>query len=66
MKNPTFKAIVAKTTCSLPPTNIYPLDNRHFNTTNLLLRESSSSSISYYYPYAIGIKTGFTTPLVIV
>ena len=62
MKNPTFKAIVAKTTCSLPPTNIYPLDNRHFNTTNLLLRESSSSSNSYYYPYAIGIKTGFTTP----
>ena len=58
MKNKTFADTVRKTSCSLPSTNFYNSNDRVFNTTNELLRESSSN----YYKYAIGIKTGFTTP----
>lgn len=58
MKNKTFANIVRKKTCSLPITNFYNSNDRVFNTTNELLRESSSN----YYKHAIGIKTGFTTP----
>lgn len=58
MNNKTFASIVRKKTCSLPATNFYNSNDRVFNTTNELLRESSSN----YYKYAIGIKTGFTTP----
>ena len=58
MKNETFRKIVAKPTYTLPATDIYPYDDRVFtNTNNLILKGDD-----YYYSYAIGIKTGFTTP----
>lgn len=58
MKNKTFANIVRRKSCSLPATNFYTSNDRVFNTTNELLKESSNN----YYKYAIGIKTGFTTP----
>lgn len=58
MQNNTFRKIVNKTSCSLPTTEKYPNEDRTFANTNALLMSNSS----YYYPYAIGIKTGFTTP----
>ena len=63
MKNNIFRSIVGKTSCSLPATKQYGLDDRVFTTTNALLKPNSNLEINnYYYPYAIGIKTGFTTP----
>ena len=62
MKNPTFRKIVKKTSYTLPATNIYPHNNRIFKTTNELLRENySEKKDNYYYPNAIGIKTGYTS-----
>lgn len=55
MKNETFRQIVSKTSCKIAPTDKY--EERYFVTTNDLMRSSSK----YYYEYAIGIKTGFTT-----
>lgn len=58
MQNETFRNIVSKTECSLPATSQYPKDDRKFaNTNNLILPKSK-----YYYEYATGIKTGFTSP----
>lgn len=63
MKNDTFRNIVCKTSCSLPATDKYVSDDRVFTTTNDLLKiNTSTEPDNYYYPYAIGIKTGFTTP----
>lgn len=56
MKNDVFREIVAKTSCFLPTTDKYAQE-RTFATTNSLLVQGK-----YYYPYAIGVKTGFTTP----
>lgn len=56
MNNDTFRRIVSKTSCTLPVTDKYEQE-RTFDTTNRLLVQGE-----YYYPYAIGIKTGFTTP----
>lgn len=56
MQNETFKAIVSTTYYELPTTNKYDKEDRIFVTTNALLRGD------YYYKYATGIKTGFTTP----
>lgn len=62
MKNETIRNIVKKTQCSLPKTNKYNEENRIFNTTNDLLREDySNSRDNYYYEYATGVKTGYTT-----
>ena len=62
MQNPTFREIVKKTTYTLPATNKYDKTDRSFVTTNDLLRENhSSSKDNYYYPYTIGIKTGYTS-----
>lgn len=58
MQNTTFRSLVCKTSCSLPATDKYPYDDRTYSNTNALLHNNSS----YYYPYAIGTKTGFTTP----
>ena len=55
MQNDTFKSIVAKTSYTLPATDIS--EERTFKNTNSLLNEDSK----YYYPNAIGIKTGFTS-----
>ncbi len=59
MKNEKLRDIVKTTTYTLPATSVYPQDDRELKTSNLLL---DSSSKSYYYEYATGIKTGFTNP----
>ena len=56
MKNETFRNIVSRTSCTVEPTEKF--EKRYFRNTNDLLIESSQ----YYYKYAIGVKTGFTTP----
>ena len=56
MQNETFRNIVNKKSCKFPATDLYP-EERYFKNTNSLL----DSSNRYYYEYAIGIKTGFTT-----
>ena len=56
MRNETFRNIVNKKSCKFSATDLYP-EERYFKNTNSLL----DSSNRYYYEYAIGIKTGFTT-----
>ena len=63
MQNETFREIVKQTSYKLPATNEYPNDDRLFTTTNeLLIVNNNDRQDNYYYKYAIGIKTGFTTP----
>ena len=54
---PEFKKAAALTEFSLPDTNIYSKGDRNFINTNRMLIKSSS----YYYEYATGIKTGYTS-----
>lgn len=62
MNNKIIRDIVKKTTYTLPTTNKYDKTDRIFHTTNDLLRENhSKAKDNYYYPNAIGIKTGYTT-----
>lgn len=64
MKNETFRNLANKMECSLPRTEFWQDEQveengeRIFYNTNRLLDPNHR----YYYPYAIGIKTGFTTP----
>ena len=64
MKNKTFRELVIKKECSLPHTEFWGDEQveehgeRNFKNTNQLLNPESK----YYYPYANGIKAGFTTP----
>lgn len=58
MKHDIFRNIVNKTSYKLAPTNVYSKDDRTLYTTNDLIK---SSSKNYYYPNAIGIKTGYTS-----
>ena len=53
-----LKEIFAKTYFKLPATNLYPKDDRIYTTTNEMLISGNSN----YYKYALGMKTGFTTP----
>lgn len=53
-----IKEISSKTHYELGSTNKYSKDDRVFYTTNDMLVSSNKN----YYKYAIGIKTGFTTP----
>lgn len=63
MKNETFRQIVATTSYTLPATKLYPYNDRTFkNTNSLIIVNNNDVENNYYYPYAIGIKTGFTTP----
>ncbi|MBO4815682.1 MAG: D-alanyl-D-alanine carboxypeptidase [Clostridia bacterium] len=63
MKDEKFREIVATTSYKLPTTNKYDKDDRFFTTTNnLIIVNNNSRADNYYYKYAIGIKTGFTTP----
>ena len=63
MQNDTFRNIVSTTSYKLPATNKYDKDDRLFTTTNsLLMINNNDRADNYYYKYAIGIKTGFTTP----
>lgn len=62
MQNSTIREIVKKTNYTLPTTNKYDKTDRIFNTTNdLIVENNSTAKDNYYYPYAIGIKTGYTT-----
>jgi serine-type D-Ala-D-Ala carboxypeptidase (penicillin-binding protein 5/6) len=63
MQNDTFRALVSTTSYTLPSTNKYDREDRIFRTTNSLLQlDISDRADNYYYKYATGIKTGFTTP----
>ena len=63
MQNEEFRKLVSTTSYKLPATNKYDKEDRLFTTTNsLLVTNNNSRSDNYYYKYAIGIKTGFTTP----
>lgn len=55
MKNQTFRDIVSMASCTISATDKY--QERYFKNTNDLLDSKSK----YYYQYAIGVKTGFTT-----
>ena len=54
MKNNEFRHFVSQPNCQIAPTNKHAA--RSFNNTNDLINTSSS----FYYKYAIGIKTGYT------
>ena len=54
---PYFRTVAGLTNFSLPKTSIYDKDDRYFINTNRMLVKSSS----YYYQYATGIKTGYTS-----
>lgn len=63
MQNETFRTLVATTSYKLPATNKYEKEDRLFTTTNaLLIVNNNTRADNYYYKYATGIKTGFTTP----
>lgn len=60
MQNETFRKIVSKTSCTIEATNKY--EERTFRTTNdLLIYNNVKKDSNYYYPYAIGVKTGYTS-----
>ncbi len=61
MQNETFRTLVSTTKYTLPATNLYPKADRYFSTTNeLIIPDERDSVDNYYYPYATGIKTGYT------
>lgn len=55
MKNEIFRNTVSKKSCTIAPTDKY--EERYFKNTNALINPSSD----YYYEYAIGTKTGYTS-----
>ncbi len=57
MQNDTFRHMVSTLTYTLPATEQYPTADRILKNSNHLLTEGHP----FYYPYAIGVKTGFTT-----
>lgn len=59
MDNPTIAEIVALPQTKIAPTNKHPNEST-LTTTNHLI--SKIKQAEYYYPSAIGVKTGFTTP----
>lgn len=62
MKNDTFKEIVKTTSYTLPATSAYPAETRTFtNTNNLMIYDNRDRPDNYYYQYATGIKTGYTS-----
>ena len=62
MQNEVFREIVSTTTYTLPATSKYPENDRVMSTTNDMLRfNTSAKKDNYYYPYCIGIKTGYTS-----
>lgn len=57
MANSTFRNLVTFTSYKLPTTELYSIDNRFFSTTNEMIMPYNN----YYYQYANGIKTGYTS-----
>lgn len=57
-QNPQFREFATTTEHTLPRTELS--EERTIETTNALTVNSPDNK--YYYPYASGIKTGFTTP----
>ena len=53
-----IKEIATNTSYTLPTTNKYSKTDRNLNTTNALLKINYPK---YYYEYANGLKTGYTT-----
>lgn len=63
MQNDEFRKLVSTTSYKLPATAKYEREDRLFTTTNsLLIVNNNDRADNYYYKYATGIKTGFTTP----
>lgn len=63
LQNETFRTLVSTTSYKLPTTNKYDKEDRLFTTTNaLLIVNNNTRADNYYYKYATGVKTGFTTP----
>lgn len=62
MQNETFREIVKTTSYTLPATTAYPAETRTFtNTNNLVIYDNRNRPDNYYYKYATGIKTGYTS-----
>lgn len=62
MTIPEFRKIVSTVLYKMPDTNKYTKGDKYFLNGNKLIREThEAGSKGYYYPYAIGIKTGYTT-----
>lgn len=62
MKNSTFREIVKTTSYTLPATTAYPSETRTFtNTNDLIIYDNRNRLDNYYYEYATGIKTGYTS-----
>lgn len=62
MQNETFREIVKTTSFTLPATNAYPSNTRTYtNTNNLIIYDNRNRPDNYYYEYATGIKTGYTS-----
>lgn len=59
MNHPDFREIVSSGTYTIPPTNLHSSE-RVLQDTNALV--SGAKVSGFRYEYAIGIKTGFTTP----
>jgi len=60
MKNETFREMVATTSYSIPATDV--MRSRGLVTSNrLMIAPTAESANKYYFPEAIGIKTGTTT-----
>ena len=57
LRNETFKEIVSFTSYKLPVSEFYMEDNRIFANTNEMIIPYSN----YYYEYATGVKTGYTS-----
>jgi len=55
LRHPLFVEIVNTVSIEIPPTN--KSDTRYLTNTNYLI---SPYRVSYYYPYAAGVKTGHT------
>ena len=58
MQNEDFRKIISTLSYTLPASDKYPYNDRILETTNQLINPSNTT---YYYKYAMGIKTGHTT-----
>lgn len=56
-----FNDLVSMVRFKLPSTSIYSHDTYFTNTNQLIIPNSSSSAKNYYYKYATGGKTGYTS-----